>query len=114
MRISDWSSDVCSSDLSSAATQKPASMVFDNRKVLAWRLTNTIDAGFCVAALEEALASFGKPEIFNTDQARQFTSLAFPTEIGRAWCRERGCKSVEMSVVAVTLKKQSKVTYKEK
>src|SRR3546814_1986688 len=84
MRISDWSSDVCSSDLSSAATQKPASMVFDNRKVLAWRLSNTIDAGFCVAALEEALARFGKPEIFNTDQGSQFTSFAFTTVLREA------------------------------
>lgn len=46
-------------------------------KVLAWRLSNTMDAGFCVAALEEALARFGKPEIFNTDQGSQFTSQAF-------------------------------------
>jgi putative transposase len=44
---------------------------------LAWRLSNTMDAGFCVAALEDALARFGRPEIFNTDQGSQFTSLAF-------------------------------------
>ena len=42
-----------------------------SRKVLAWRLSNTMDAGFCVAALEEALARFGKPEIFNFDQGSQ-------------------------------------------
>ena len=45
------------------------------RKVLAWRLSNTMDARFCVAALEEALARYGKPEIFNTDQGSQFTSF---------------------------------------
>jgi putative transposase len=38
-----------------------------SRAVLAWRLSNTMDVGFCLAALEEALARFGKPEIFNTD-----------------------------------------------
>ena len=45
-----------------------------SRKVLAWRLSNTMTADFCVEALEEALAKFGAPEIFNTDQGSQFTS----------------------------------------
>jgi putative transposase len=40
-----------------------------SRAVLAWRLSNTMDVSFCVSALEEALARFGKPEIFNTDQS---------------------------------------------
>ena len=44
---------------------------------LAWRLSNTMDADFCVAALEEAIARYGKPGIFNTDQGSQFTSSAF-------------------------------------
>ncbi len=48
-----------------------------SRAVLAWRLSNTMDASFCVAALEEALAKYGTPEIFNTDQGSQFTSAAF-------------------------------------
>ena len=48
-----------------------------SRAVLAWRLSNTMDVSFCVAALEEALAKFGRPEIFNTDQGSQFTSAAF-------------------------------------
>ena len=47
-----------------------------SRYVLSWRLSNTLDAGFCVEALEEALRK-GKPEIFNTDQGTQFTSEAF-------------------------------------
>src|SRR3546814_6496204 len=54
-----------------------AIMDLASRKVLAWRLSNTMDAGFCVEALEDALARFGKPEIFNTDQGSQFTSNAF-------------------------------------
>lgn len=53
-----------------------AIMDWATRKVLAWRLSNTMDAAFCVAALEEALARFGKPEIFNTDQGSQFTWLS--------------------------------------
>lgn len=48
-----------------------------SRKVLSWRLSNTMDTDFCVAALEEALAKYGKPGIFNTDQGSQFTSFAF-------------------------------------
>jgi putative transposase len=48
-----------------------------SRAVLSWRLSNTMDASFCVAALEETLARYGKPEIFNTDQGSQFTSSAF-------------------------------------
>ena len=48
-----------------------------SRFVLAWRLSNTRDAGFCTDALEEALARYGTPEIFNTDQGSQFTSFAF-------------------------------------
>ena len=48
-----------------------------SRKVLAWRLSITLSADFCVEALEEALARHGKPEIFNTDQGSQFTSTDF-------------------------------------
>ncbi len=54
-----------------------AIMDWASRKVLAWRLSNTLDADFCVAALEEALARYGAPEIFNTDQGSQFTGIAF-------------------------------------
>jgi putative transposase len=48
-----------------------------SRTALAWRLSNTLGAEFCVEALEEALAQYGKPEIFNTDQGCQFTSTEF-------------------------------------
>jgi putative transposase len=54
-----------------------AIMDWATRHVLAWRLSNTMDAGFCVQALHEAMARYGKPEIFNTDQGSQFTSLDF-------------------------------------
>ena len=54
-----------------------AIMDWATRHVLAWRLSNTMDAGFCVEALHEAMARYGKSEIFNTDQGSQFTSLDF-------------------------------------
>ena len=54
-----------------------AIMDWATRHVLAWRLSNTLDARFCVEALNEALAEYGRPEIFNTDQGSQFTSLDF-------------------------------------
>ena len=54
-----------------------------SRAVLAWRLSNTLGADFCVEALEEALAKYGKPEIFNTDQGSQFTSDDFTGTLER-------------------------------
>ncbi len=48
-----------------------------SRRVLAWQLSITMEAGFCIEAVEEALAQHGKPEIFNTDQGSQFTSAGF-------------------------------------
>jgi putative transposase len=64
---------------------KPAPAVVDwfSRKVLAWRVSITMEADFCVEALEEALARFGKPDIFNTDQGSQFTSMAFTSVLLR-------------------------------
>ena len=58
-----------------------------SRAVLSWRLSNTMDASFCLAALEEALARFGRPEIFNTDQGSQFTSAAFTGALAAAGIR---------------------------
>ena len=54
-----------------------AIMDWYSRKVLAWRVSNTLDADFCVDALEEAISRYGAPDIFNTDQGAQFTSEAF-------------------------------------
>jgi putative transposase len=47
------------------------------RRVLSWRLSVTLDPSFCVEAVRDALARFGRPEIFNTDQGAQFTAEAF-------------------------------------
>ena len=55
-----------------------------SRAVLAWRLSNTNDASFCAAALEEALLRFGKPRIFNTDQGSTFTAEAFAGKLAAA------------------------------
>lgn len=57
-----------------------AIMDWASRRVLAWRLSNTMEADFCIEALEEAMARHGKPQIFNTDQGGQFTSPRF-TEV---------------------------------
>jgi putative transposase len=54
-----------------------AVMDWHSRKVLSWRLSNTIEVGFCVEALTEALEKYGVPEVFNTDQGSQFTSEKF-------------------------------------
>lgn len=61
-----------------------AIMDWATRKMLAWRLSNTMDAWFCVTALEEALARFGRPEIFNTDQGSQFSDFSFTSILWRA------------------------------
>jgi putative transposase len=57
------------------------------RKVLAWRLSNTMEADFCVAALNDAMDAHGRPEIFNTDQGSQFTSHAFTGALADAGIR---------------------------
>ena len=48
-----------------------------SRRVLAWRLSNTLTTDFCIEAVQEALVSYGNPDIFNTDQGCQFTSQEF-------------------------------------
>ncbi len=53
-------------------------MDWASRKVLAWRLSNTLDVSFCTEALEEAIMKYGIPEIFNSYQGSQFTSEALP------------------------------------
>jgi putative transposase len=64
-----------------------AIMDWASRKVLSWRVSNTMDVEFCVEALEEALARFGKPEIFNSDQGSQFTSPRFTGVLQKAGIR---------------------------
>jgi len=72
-----WCADITYIPVQRGVLFLVAIMDWATRHVLAWRLSNTMDARFCVEALEEALARYGRPEIFNTDQGSQFTSLDF-------------------------------------
>jgi len=72
-----WCADVTYIPMRRGFLYLIAVMDWYSRKVLSWRLSNTLDVDFCVAALEEALNKYGKPDIFNTDQGSQFTSLEF-------------------------------------
>lgn len=74
-----WSSDITYVPMERGFMYLVAVMDWHSRYVLSWRLSNTLESDFCVAALEEALRR-GTPEIFNTDQGSQFTSRAF-TEV---------------------------------
>lgn len=59
--------------------------------VLSWRISNTLDSSFCVEALEEAIASYGCPEIFNTDQCSQFTAEVFTSTLySKGHCNQHG------------------------
>lgn len=68
-----WASDITYLPMAHGFLYLVAILDVYSRKVLAWRLSNTMTADFCVEALEEALARYGTPEIFNTDQGSQFT-----------------------------------------
>jgi len=72
-----WSTDITYIRLARGFVYLVAVMDWYSRKVLSWRLSNTLDGGFCVDCLEQALQTFGAPEIFNTDQGCQFTADAF-------------------------------------
>ena len=72
-----WASDICYIPMAKGFMYLVAIMDWHTRRVLSWRVSNTLDSEFCVEALEEALERFGPPEIFNTDQGAQFTSAAF-------------------------------------
>jgi putative transposase len=72
-----WCSDITYIPMRRGFLYLVAIMDWHSRRVLSWRLSNTMDVTFCTEALEEALARHGRPEIFNTDQGSQFTSLAF-------------------------------------
>jgi putative transposase len=72
-----WCADVTYIPMAHGFVYLVAIMDWYSRRVLAWRLSNTMDLGFCVDALHEALSCFGKPGIFNTDQGAQFTAEAF-------------------------------------
>ena len=72
-----WTSDIIYIRISSGTAYLVTIINVYSRKVLSWQLSNTIDAEFCVAALEEVILSYGIPYIFNTDQGSQLSSDAF-------------------------------------
>ena len=72
-----WGTDITYIPLERGFMYLVAIMDWHSRRVLAWRLSNTMDADFCIDALEEAITNYGKPDIFNSDQGSQFTSEAF-------------------------------------
>ncbi len=72
-----WSTDITYVPTPTGFVYLTAIIDWFSRKVLSWKLSNTLDSSFCVEALEEAIRRYGKPEIFNTDQGSQFTSKAF-------------------------------------
>jgi putative transposase len=82
-----WCTDITYIPLARGFLYLVAIMDWWSRKVLAWRLSNTMEAAFCVDTLEEAMDRHGKPEIFNTDQGSQFTSWDFTQKIKDAGIR---------------------------
>jgi len=72
-----WCTDITYIPMRRGFLYLVAIMDWATRKVLAWRLSNTMEVGFCIEALQEALTKYGTPEIFNTDQGSQFTSYEF-------------------------------------
>lgn len=72
-----WAMDISYIPMARGFVYLAAVVDWYSRKVLAWRLSITLEADFCLEAVEEALARHGKPEIFNTDQGSQFTSTDF-------------------------------------
>ena len=78
-----WCSDVTYIPMAKGFLYLVVIMDWVSRAVLAWRLSNTLGADFCVEALEEALSQYGRPEIFNTDQGSQFTSDDFTDTLKR-------------------------------
>ena len=72
-----WAMDITYIPMAHGFVYLAAVMDWASRRVLSWRVSITLDSAFCIAAVEEAIARYGRPEIFNTDQGAQFTSAAF-------------------------------------
>ena len=72
-----WAADICYVPMAKGFMYLVAIIDWYSRRVLAWRVSNTLDTEPCVEALEEAIAHYGGPQIFNTDQGAQFTADAF-------------------------------------
>jgi putative transposase len=79
-----WAADITYIPMQQGFLYLVAIIDWATRRVLSWRLSNTLTAGFCVEALSEALVRFGNPGIFNTDQGAQFTSDEFTKVVKRA------------------------------
>ena len=79
-----WAMDISYIPMARGFVYLAAVIDWFSRRVLAWSLSITMDTYFCLEALEEALAKYGKPEIFNTDQGSQFTSEAFTGRLKEA------------------------------
>ncbi len=82
-----WCADITYVPMRHGFMYLVAVMDWYSRKVLSWRISNTLDTDFCVAALEEALHRHGLPEVFNTDQGSQFTSEKFTGVLDRKGVR---------------------------
>ena len=72
-----WGTDITYIRLAKGFVYLVAMMDWYSRKVLSWRISNSMDASFCVDCLEDALRKYGKPEIANSDQGSQFTSVSY-------------------------------------
>jgi putative transposase len=72
-----WAMDITYIPMARGFVYLAAVIDWSTRRVLAWRLSTTMEVDFCIEAVEEALATYGRPEIFNPDQGSQFTSAAF-------------------------------------
>jgi putative transposase len=97
-----WCADVTYIPMAKGFLYLVVIMDWASRAVLAWRLSNTLGADFCVEALEEALARYGQPEIFNTDQGSQFTSDDFIGTLKRpgtrsVWTARAGAWTTSLS-----------------
>jgi len=79
-----WCTDITYIPMQRGFLYLVAIMDWATRCVLSWRLSNTLDTRFCLEALDEAIARYGLPEIFNSDQGSQFTSLAFTSRLKKA------------------------------
>jgi putative transposase len=82
-----WCADITYLPMRRGFLYLVAIMDWQTRKVLAWRISNTLEAEFCVDALNEAIHKFGPPEIMNTDQGNQFTSFAWTDRLRRSGVR---------------------------
>lgn len=85
-----WATDITYVPMERGFLYRVAIMDWHSRYVLSWRVSNTLDTGFYLEALEEALGKYGKPDIFNTDQGSQFTS--------QAWTQRLSAEGIRISM----------------